>query len=233
VLHPVANDAGRKLFQRRSIFLLAQCREHFCILSIEKAAGLFDADEVAQNVGFQGPELPGTGFAPRRRRRQLRRPRFIVRNRNSRGDTQGRPELFAQHAIVLQAPDQLVGPAQVTHLAHRDHQNLMAHKSKIVFQRLLAVRDVVRVLQRVTRIQILKGDSVFKGQLVVLVDSRSASAAEIFARLIQLEHRGTVLGDRSAGAVMEARHFPHQSGLDVVDRVLQETQSNFTCVCKR
>jgi carboxyl-terminal processing protease len=61
-----------------------------------------------------------------------------------------------------------------------------------------------------------RGDKIFKGQLVVLIDSRSASAAEIFARLVQLEKRGTVLGDQSAGAVMESRVYPHESGLDTV-----------------
>ena len=60
------------------------------------------------------------------------------------------------------------------------------------------------------------GDDVFKGDLVVLVDSQSGSAAELFARVVQLEKRGTVLGDRSAGAVMRARFYPHESGVDVV-----------------
>ena len=61
-----------------------------------------------------------------------------------------------------------------------------------------------------------RGDKIFTGQLVVLVDSRSASAAEIFSRLVQLEKRGTVIGDRSAGAVMQSEEFPHSSGIDVV-----------------
>jgi C-terminal processing protease CtpA/Prc len=49
-----------------------------------------------------------------------------------------------------------------------------------------------------------KGKDVYAGKLIVLVDHDSGSAAEIFARLVQLEKRGVVVGDVSAGAVMQS-----------------------------
>lgn len=60
-----------------------------------------------------------------------------------------------------------------------------------------------------------RGQNVFQGKLVVLVDSDSASSAEIFARIMQLEKRGIVIGDRTAGAVMQGKPIPHQMGMDV------------------
>jgi C-terminal processing protease CtpA/Prc len=58
-----------------------------------------------------------------------------------------------------------------------------------------------------------QGDKIFKGKLIVLIDGNSGSAAEIFARLIQLEKRGVVLGDRSAGAVMQSRPYWLDAGV--------------------
>jgi C-terminal processing protease CtpA/Prc len=82
----------------------------------------------------------------------------------------------------------------------------------------LFVRDV-RISVETTR----KGETAlnakgrkdaFAGPLAVLVDSTTASSAEIAARLVQIEKRGTVIGDRTAGAVMTARMLPHVYGDD-------------------
>lgn len=58
-----------------------------------------------------------------------------------------------------------------------------------------------------------RGGGIYKGQVIVLIDSESASASELFARTMQIEKRGTVIGDRSQGAVMESRLFDHESGV--------------------
>jgi C-terminal processing protease CtpA/Prc len=71
----------------------------------------------------------------------------------------------------------------------------------------LKMRDKTEPLVAKTR-----GKDAFTGTLVVLVDSQSGSASEIFARVVQLEKRGTVIGDVSAGAVMQSQYHSHGYG---------------------
>ncbi|MGH9872643.1 MAG: S41 family peptidase [Pyrinomonadaceae bacterium] len=61
-----------------------------------------------------------------------------------------------------------------------------------------------------------QGNDIFPGKLIVLIDSGSASAAELFARVVQLEKRGTVIGDNSAGSVMRSIQYERKLGLDTI-----------------
>ena len=58
-----------------------------------------------------------------------------------------------------------------------------------------------------------QGAKGFTGKVFVLIDSNSASAAEIFARLMQIEKRGVVIGDISAGAVMQSHPVNFDAGV--------------------
>lgn len=59
-----------------------------------------------------------------------------------------------------------------------------------------------------------RGGNAFTGRLIVLVDGDSGSAAELLARVVQLEQRGTVIGDRTSGSVTQARLFSEYQGTE-------------------
>ena len=84
------------------------------------------------------------------------------------------------------------------------------------FQKDIKVADEKRRKETKEMIAKSRGKEFFDGKIVVLIDSGSASASEIFARVIQIEKRGIVIGDRSAGAVMESMFFDHELGMDSV-----------------
>lgn len=85
-----------------------------------------------------------------------------------------------------------------------------------VFNREIKLAD--RVSRKDTKPVMVKAATwgAYNGKIIVLIDGNSGSAAELFARVMQLEHRGLVIGDRSAGAVMEAREYPEALGNDTL-----------------
>lgn len=77
------------------------------------------------------------------------------------------------------------------------------------------VKIADRVMRDSKKTLVAKGNrKPFSGKLIVLMDSRSASAAELFARVVQIEKRAVVLGDRSSGSVMESRYYAHETGIN-------------------
>ena len=84
------------------------------------------------------------------------------------------------------------------------------------FDRDIKLGDIQRRKESKPLLAKTRGQNAFTGKLIVLIDSRSGSAAELFARVVQLEKRGVVIGDVSAGAVMRSKPYDHEVGIDVV-----------------
>jgi C-terminal processing protease CtpA/Prc len=85
-----------------------------------------------------------------------------------------------------------------------------------VFDHDVKIGDLKRRDETIPMIAKSRGEKTFKGQIVVLVDSETGSAGELFARIMQIEKRGIVLGDLTAGAVMRSRIFQETHGTDQV-----------------
>lgn len=85
-----------------------------------------------------------------------------------------------------------------------------------MFDKDVKIADLVE--RKDKKIELAKGagGAAFTGKIAVLVDSRSASCSEMFARVMQLEKRGIVIGDQTSGSVMQSMYYQDQAGSDVV-----------------
>lgn len=85
-----------------------------------------------------------------------------------------------------------------------------------LFDHDIKLGDLKRRKETIPLIAKSRGKEAYAGNLMVLVDSNSGSAAELLARVVQIEKRGMVIGDQTSGAVMRARQYEHELGTDVV-----------------
>lgn len=85
-----------------------------------------------------------------------------------------------------------------------------------MFDEDVKIGDIVRRSETKPLVAKTMGGRAFRGKLVVLIDSDSSSASEVFARVVQLKERGVVIGDRSAGRVMRSMYHPQKFGFDLI-----------------
>lgn len=79
------------------------------------------------------------------------------------------------------------------------------------FDHEVKIADLVTREKTETRTAKPMDDKQYKGEVAVLIDSNSASAAEITARVLQLEKRAKIYGDISSGSVMTSIAVPFKS----------------------
>ena len=82
------------------------------------------------------------------------------------------------------------------------------------FDKKVKIADMITKTKKLERnTDVLSESKRYKGEMAVLVDSESASAAEMTARVLQIEKRAQVFGDYSSGAVMTSITIPFVSML--------------------
>ena len=87
-------------------------------------------------------------------------------------------------------------------------QYLLSH----FFDKEVKILDLVTKEKTETRkTKVLGSDKLYKGDVSVLIDSNSASASEITAKVLQLEKRAKIYGDYSSGSVMTSIGVPFKS----------------------
>ena len=70
-----------------------------------------------------------------------------------------------------------------------------------------------------------RGDGGFKGKLVIIVDATTAGTGELFARLVQIEKRGTIIGDVTMGSTMKAKLNRYDLGTNPFAASISEAES--------
>ncbi len=91
---------------------------------------------------------------------------------------------------------------------HGGHVSIEEYLTGYMFDHNVKMADTVTRQKTEPRIAKSKEDKSFKGELTVLVDSESASASEVFSRVMQLEKRGKIIGDVTMAAVMTSVRVP-------------------------
>lgn len=81
-----------------------------------------------------------------------------------------------------------------------------------MFDKDVKIADLVGRKESKTEIAKVESQQ-FPGKLIVLVDADSGSASELFARVMQIEKRGVVIGDHTSGSVMGAERYREKTGI--------------------
>lgn len=113
------------------------------------------------------------------------------------------------------------------------HVEIELHLIGYFFPHNVKVADEKRRDETKERFAKTHQNKAFSGDLIVLIDSKSMSASEVFARVIQLEKRGKIVGDVSAGRVrtsflvglLASQEVPFGLTVTIADVMMSDGQS--------